>query len=51
MLLLVFVQTTYVIYQSVLEKKTYEWLILRFIDKLSWILTNYTWLERGDSQL
>ena len=24
---------------------------LRFIGKSSWILTNYTWLERGASQL
>ena len=39
---------TYVIYQSVLEPES---LILRFIGKLSWILINYTWLERGDSQL
>ena len=32
-------------------KKTYESLILWFIDKLSWILTNYIQLERGDLQL
>ena len=39
------------------KKKTYEsqiWSLcianLRFIGKSSWILTNYTWLERGDSQ-
>ena len=26
-------------------------LILRFIGKASWILANYTWLERRDSHL
>ena len=38
---------TYVIYQSFLQKL----MNLEFIGKSAWIITNHTWLERGDSKL